>query len=31
MIAIDVAAPFLIPLKLALLLSIVVTAPWIYH
>lgn len=31
MITIDVAAPFLIPLKLALLLSIVVTAPWIYH
>lgn len=31
MIAIDVAAPFLIPFKLALLLSIVVAAPWIFY
>jgi sec-independent protein translocase protein TatC len=31
MIAIDVAAPFLIPFKLVLLLSIVVAVPWILY
>lgn len=31
MIAIDVAAPFLIPFKLVLLLSVVIAAPWILY